>query len=289
MKYENYYEDIIKKRESCRNFSDKVVEPEKIEALKQYYEEEDRLLPGIKTELCFEDKTAVARMGASIGYNGFVIQAPQYLLLFSEDADHYLANSGFIAEGLCLKMTELGLVACWQTINYPDIAVTLLGKETSMKLTTVIAFGYRKGKPEEDVRVDIKSPSNVKFTKISSKAAPKIALSDLLYDKEYGQELTEDKLYDPLEEGLLAISMSQSFYNRQPYRVIVDDDIISLIGIPDDITPEGDKRLNYGIAMFNFYAVMKTYRKDAPMWSFDDPGRDLKLPEGCVYFAKCGI
>lgn len=289
MIYNNHYEEIIKKRESCRNFSDKVVEQEKIDALKQYFEEEDRLLPGIKTELCFEDSTTVARMGASIGYNGFVIKAPQYLLLYSEKADHYLMNAGFIAEGLSLKITDLGLFSCWQTINYPEIAMTLLGKETSLMLTAVIAFGYRKGKPEEDIRIDIKSPSNVNVTRVSSKAAPKIALSDLLYDKEYGMSYNEENLYEPLEDGVLAISWSQSFYNRQPYRVIVDDDIISLVGIPDEITRDGDRRLNYGIAMFNFYAVMKAYRSNAPMWSFEDPDRDLKLPEGVIYIAKCGI
>lgn len=289
MKYNHYYEDIIKKRESCRNFSDKVVEKEKIDALKSYYAQEDHLLPEVETELVFENQAAVARMGASIGYNGFVIKAPQYLLLFSDKADHYLANAGFIAEGLSLKMTELKLSSCWQTINYPDIAVTLLGRETTKALAVVIAFGYREGNPEEDVRIDIKSPSNVKVTRSGSKAAPKIDLSELLYYKEYGRDFSIDHLYDPLEDGLLAISRSQSFYNRQPYRVIVDDDIISLVGIPDELTREGDRRLNYGIAMFNFFAVMKAFRADAPMWSFDDPGRDLKLPEGYTYVAKCGI
>lgn len=289
MKYNHYYEDIIRKRESCRSFKDKAVEQEKIDALKNYYNEEDRLLPQIATELVFETPAAVARMGASIGYNGFVIKAPQYLLLFSDKADHYLANSGFIAEGLSLKMTEMGLASCWQTINYPDIAVTLLGRETDKALAVVIAFGYRQGRPEEDVRIDIKSPSNVKVTRSGSKAAPKIDLSELLYYKEYGREFPVDRLYDPLEDGLLAISRSQSFYNRQPYRVIVDDDIVSLIGIPDELTREGDRRLNYGIAMFNFFAVMKAFRSDAPLWSFDDPGRNLKLPKECTYVAKCGI
>ncbi len=55
----------------------------------------------------------------------------------------------------------------------------------------------------------------------------------------------------------LSIAVAQSFFNRQPYRVIVDDDIVSLIGHRRlELTITEDQLLNYGIAMFNFYAVL---------------------------------
>lgn len=50
-----------------------------------------------------------------------------------------------------------------------------------------------------------------------------------------------------------------------------------------------DKYLNYGIAMFNFYAVMESVRKNAPMWSFAVPDRELKLPDNAQFIAKCNI
>ena len=65
--------------------------------------------------------------------------------------------------------------------------------------------------------------------------------------------------------------------------------MISLIGLPDDMTSESDACLNYGIVMFNFYAVMDSVRTNAAKWSFEPAGRDLDLPDGCTYIAKCRI
>ena len=38
--------------------------------------------------------------------------------------------------------------------------------------------------------------------------------------------------------------------------------------------------------MFNFYAVLDSTRAGVKMWSFDEAGRDLKLPENAHYIAK---
>ena len=56
------------------------------------------------------------------------------------------------------------------------------------------------------------------------------------------------------------------------------------------MTSEADRLLNYGIVMFNFYAVMWAIRPSAPRWSFEPvTDRDLGLPEGVTYVAKCGL
>ena len=56
------------------------------------------------------------------------------------------------------------------------------------------------------------------------------------------------------------------------------------------MTSEADRLLNYGIVMFNFYAVMSAIRPSAPRWSFEPvTDRDLGLPEGVTYVAKCGL
>ena len=41
--------------------------------------------------------------------------------------------------------------------------------------------------------------------------------------------------------------------------------------------------------MFNFYAVLDSTRAGVKMWSFDEAGRDLKLPENAHYIAKIRI
>ena len=139
-----YYEDIVKKRNSCRGFADKKVEDSVLTELLEYYEEDESdLVDEIETELKFYIGTVWDELKKSVGYNGFCIKAPAYMVIYSEVADHYLENAGYIAQGLTLKMTELGLAACWQTINDADEAKRALGEDTDKVVACVVAFGYR--------------------------------------------------------------------------------------------------------------------------------------------------
>ena len=135
-----YYEEIVKNRQSCRSFEDISVEFEKIEAITDYHEDEESdLVDEIKTELKFYGSKAYGLLKDSVGYNGICIKAPQYAVLYSEKADHYLENAGYIIQGITLKMTELGLAACWLTINDADAAKAALGEvwrsDTERKIT----------------------------------------------------------------------------------------------------------------------------------------------------------
>ena len=263
-----YYEQIVKNRNSCRLFADKKVDDDVLDEIRAYYEDEESdLVDGIKTELKFYFGTVYDALKKSVGYNGYCIKAPAYMLLFSDEADHFLENAGYIAQGITLKMTELGLAACWMTINDAAATKAALDIDTDKTLACVVAFGYR-------------SPDN------DEKKAPKKSLDEITDGKKFGQDADTDFFYHDLEDGLRAIAHAQSFANKQPYKVIVDDDIISLVGLEDAETNEYDTHLNYGIVMFNFYAVMSAVRPNAAKWSFEAPDRDLGLP---AYVAKCRI
>ena len=179
MEYIKYYEEIVKRRHSCRNFTDMKIEDSVIDEVKLYYKECDSLIPSIETELVFFDGFVGERLGASVGYNGFIIKAPGYFAIFSDSEEHYLENSGFIAQGITLKLTQLNIAACWLTVNDAEFAKKALGINTDKKLAAVVAFGYRN-KEGDDLRLDIVSPSNVKMVKVGEKVAPKMSLSDLL-------------------------------------------------------------------------------------------------------------
>ena len=266
-----YYEQIVKNRHSCRHFSDRKVDDDVLNEILKYYEDEESdLVDEIDTDLKFFVGNVYEALSKSVGYNGYCIKAPAYMLLFSDDAEHYLENAGYIAQGITLKMTELGLAACWQTINDPAATVAALDIDTDKVLACVIAFGYRDPDNEE-------------------KPAPKKSLDDMTDGKKFGKDIDTVFFYSGLEDGLRAMAHAQSFLNKQPYRVIVDDDIISLIGLPDEETNYYDTHLNYGIVMFNFYAVMAAIRATPPKWSFDGPDRDLGLPADAVFVAKCNV
>ncbi|WP_077391379.1 nitroreductase family protein [Mobilibacterium timonense] len=288
MEYIEYFEEI-KKHQSCRDFTDKAVGTDELKQLQEYFHRCRRLIPELKLEMLVYNATAADKIGRAAGYNGFLIGAPNYLLLFSETGDHWLENAGFVGEALTLKLTQMGIDSCWMTINDGKAIRDNLVPEMEKELGVLIAFGY-KAKEEKLARLDIKSPSNVKMHKRTGPyAAPKIELSDLLYDKKWGKPVDVDLIYRDLKEPLLALGVSQSFFNRQPYRVILDDDIISLIAIPDEMTSEHDTKLGQGIAMFNFEAVLAAHRPTDTKWHFEAPDRDLGLPEDAEFVAWCAI
>ena len=267
-----YYDQIVKNRVSCRMFADKKVDDKVLGELFSYYEDEESVLvEGINTELKFYVGTVWNELKKSVGYNGVCIKAPAYMVIFSEVTDHYRENAGYIAQGLTLKMTELGLAACWLTINDAYGAKAALEADTDMVVACVVAFGYR-------------DPEN------NEKKVDKKSLDEMTDGFKYGQDIDTDLFYPELEDGLRAIAHAQSFANKQPYRIIVDHDQISLIGLPDEETNENDRRLNYGIVMFNFFAVMDAVRAQPPKWSFDPvTDRDLGLPADVKYIAKCKL
>ena len=264
-----YYEHIVSNRHSCRSFSKKKIGDDVLNSLIEYYNEEVVVLDDdIQTELKFYFGHVWEKIKGYVGYHGLCIKAPTYLVLYSDKENHYLENAGFIAQGLTLKMTELGLAACWQTVLDADAVKNALGEDTDMTVACVIAFGYKDPKSKE-------------------KPVPKKSLEDLVYGPKYGQETDTGLFYRELEDALRAAAKSQSLLNLQPYKLLVDTDQISLVGIPDEATTEEDKHLNYGILMFNFFSVLWATREAPYNWSFEPvTDRDLALPDDVTYVAK---
>lgn len=264
-----YYEEVIKKRHSCRGFLNKAVDDDVLYELRKEFDSGDiRLVDGIDVELKFYKGDVWDKLKDAAGYHGFCIKAPAYLVLFSDKADHYLENAGYIGQALTLELTERRVAACWQTLNDPEAVRSALYPETDKVAACVIALGYR-------------DPQN------NEKKAVKKTLAQIASAVKFGAPINNFKMYPQLEDALRAVTMAQSFLNKQPYNVIVDNDQVALVGLPDDVTEGDDIYLNYGIAMFNFYAVMFATRKGAAKWSFEPvTDRDLKLPADATYVAK---
>jgi hypothetical protein len=103
-----------------------------------------RWMTASQREFHIIDHEEAAKFESTVGYNGFMIHSPQYALLFSEKKDHYLENAAFIMQALTLKLTTLGLAACWLTINDADKAKAQIGISTDKTLAVVVGFRLQK-------------------------------------------------------------------------------------------------------------------------------------------------
>ena len=130
-----YYENIVKKRNSCRGFSNKKVPEDVLADVRNYYDnDESAIVEGIRTELKFYSADSYELLKQHVGYNGICIKAPGYFVLYSEKGDHFIENAGYIAQGLTLRMAEHGVATCWMTIVDAAAVKKALNEDNGMEV-----------------------------------------------------------------------------------------------------------------------------------------------------------
>ena len=112
------YRALIQNRKSVREFTDVQVEFRHLEELKQYYTGSvKRLIPELDTQLYFFGTDARAALEGAAGYSKFLVGAPQYMVLLSDQHPLQYLNAGYVMEDLILKLTDMGLDSCWLTFT----------------------------------------------------------------------------------------------------------------------------------------------------------------------------
>ncbi len=155
------FSSLLHTRQSQRRYSDKPVEPDKIEQLIEAV----RLAPSasnsqpwkliLVTERALKDQIAQATYSALVSFNKFVPQAPIIAVLVIErpkiitqiggrlkDRDFPLIDIGIAAEHFCLQAAELGLGTCM--LGWFDEATVqrLLKIPKDRRIGLLITLGY---------------------------------------------------------------------------------------------------------------------------------------------------
>ncbi len=262
------YMELIEKRCSIREFRNRELSEGQIREIKEYFGTSGRLEPDIGVELVVsagdEYKT---RLEGSAGYRGNAFGAPVYLTILSEKKDKYLLNAGYIAEGLILKLTDMGLESCWLTTNGSDnVKRALFIEDNEKEAVVVIACGYGKKEPSL-TRLDIHTPSNIRVKSRKGHIAPKIAQEDLVYYKTWGEPMEWNYIDPQLDRAFYAASLAPSFLNKQPYRYVYTDDLVILYRMKEDSeTSREDLYLDAGATMANFDLVYTAHRSPDKRW-----------------------
>ncbi len=263
------YSEKIEKRESVRTFEEKEVSEKKIAEIKAYFDEAMRLDPSIDVELQVFTGNAKNRLEGAAGYKGYALMAPAYLVILSEEKPHYLENAGYICEDMILKLVEMGLDNCWLSTGDAAATKRALLIESDKTVAALVAFGY--GKREGDIRIDIKTPSNVVTEARKGHAAEKIAESELVYQDKWKQPVNWESgaVYKQLDEALYAASLAPSYLNIQPYRFVLRENYVLLVLDEKAAIEEKEAMLDLGAVMLNFAAVYqeKTHHGS---WEFVD-------------------
>ena len=280
MVYMNYY-DLAVARKSVRSFGNKKI-PDKIrQEIEDYGKHCECLTPGTAVEWRFFDGDILEQLSGCAGYHGFMVEAPCYMVLLTEEKEHCLENAGFAGEDMVLKLVELGLGSCWITILDGEKLKEQLGIISDKQPAALIAYGYEK--PElGTLRIDIKSPSNIHLKQRSGLIAPKLYIEDAVYEGAWGQPSQIDlwPRNSNLYRALIAACCAPTALNRQPFRFIMDGHQIYLVILKDEMTTQENEGLNTGIVMHHFAMVMTRQSGLHGTWNLQPEKKDLGLPEG---------
>ena len=273
------YEALIEERQSLRSFEQKEVPAAALQEVERYFGETARILPELDLALHCAAGIGTGLEGIA-GYGGNAFHAPLYLMVLSEEKEGWLENAGFVSEQLLLKLTELGISACWLTLTDEAATKRALGIESDKKAAALLAVGYARAERAEK-RLDIDTPANVKVDTRAGHIAPKISEQALFYEERFGQEseFIEDQ-FDPfLDKALYAASLAPSFLNRQNYRYLQSGRTLYLLDAADAKTCEEDRCLSLGATMANFWLVYSKYNANAYRWELGGTAEpEMQLP-----------
>ncbi|MGN0362710.1 MAG: nitroreductase family protein [Bilifractor sp.] len=277
------YKRLIEDRQSVREYKKKSIPEDDLNEIRVFFRNASRLIDGIDTEIrIYTDPDMKNRLEGVVGYRGMAFGAPDYIVIFSEKKEHYLYNAGYLGEQLCLKMTDMEIEHCWLTVQDPAATKRALLTETDKEPVVILAAGY--GKPVSmKPRLDIETPSILKFRQREAHIAPKISQDDLVYEQTWGTPADWDEnAMDPLlDEAFYAASLAPSFLNRQPYRYILRDNNVILCVKQEEITSQTDTGLDVGATMFNFDIIYSQRNTQRGGWVLKTPEKAemLRVPE----------
>lgn len=275
------YSALIENRRSVREFTDQKVCPCKLTEIKEYYHKDAKRLNGdIKTALLVFAEDAKEKLEGAAGYEKFLIGAPNYLVLLSENHPQAALNAGYMMQDLSLKLSDMDLGSCWITFTDSQAVKNALAIDSKLEVAAILAFGHGKKAPMRP-RINILSMSNVDIKAKRRYMDPKKSVKDLAYLNVWGNRNgLEDYLGffgDALWESLYAASLSPSYLNRQAYAFLLGDGGVTLVSQPDLYNTEHDAALSLGIAMLHFDAVAENW-SGKPNWNFEP--KAVELPAG---------
>lgn len=197
----NLYEAILCRR-SIRKFTRDKISEKLLQQIKTFSMKATALNEQIGVEVEIIDNTQ-----RKIPVKGFgKLEAPYYLVFYSEEAKGYERNAGYIMEQIVLYMTEKGLGCCYWGSGKLGPA----GKNNK-KRVMAIAFGCADGKLYREASM-----------------AKRLPLSELCIFKE---EVSEQ-----IKTVLKAARLAPSALNSQPWRFIVYSDKIYIFSKKDLVT-----------------------------------------------------
>lgn len=285
------YKEIISEIKSVRLYKEDEVDVNLLKELKQYYEQGKRLVDDIELEVIRKQRDEVFnQLKDSAGYNNRMIEAPHYLIVLSEEKDHYLENAGYRVQDIMLKAWSLGIATCWISFEDGEEIKKKLNIKSEKKLAALVALGYEDAHNKVLYEnVSEYNPSKAEVKIVEDNTTERLGIRDIVFTKEWGEKADPDELVNyGLLEGFFYGVLAPSYKNRQPWRFIVDNGTVVLALKKDIYVTEYEEKIDTAIIMLYFNAIIESTLYDIT-WKFGKPEKDYGVPDDYKTVAYCVV
>ncbi len=281
------YKKLIVGRKSVRNYKKNTLKVEQIEELKSFFYDSKKLVKDIDTEIIFYDNKIFDKLNGKVGYRGFMIDAPAYALLLSEKKDFYRENIGYIGEHFILKAESLKIDSCWLIVEDSDLVKDILDIDSTREVVALIALGYDNNKTKMiNIPKIGANESKSKLARVEDNVSDRLAVEEIVYFKNWGQNADIDTLENrALLDAFHYAGLAPSAVNKQPWRFVLDDDIIVLTVKTDETDIN---KIDAGIIMLHFEVVADKTYVDIE-WKLEKADRNFNIPSDYVVIGYCKI
>lgn len=257
--------NFLQKRKSVRDFKNKEIARDDIEAIKNYIEEIEKETASVSFKFYENGSIIYDGLKGKAGYSGVMIESPSYIALMKNDeTKESCLNTGYYLEKLNTKIVNLDLDSCWITLDNVDETTksNLFGAD-GPKVDYVIALGHGVGK-----KLFTPETTSGRYT-----------MDKIVFKDEIGNAIFEDELETlGLLDIFATVRFAPSHKNCQAWRFVIKDHSIVLYM---EKTKEDSRSLvDMGVMMFYFEEMAKTIGRYGK-WSviLEDEDKYLKVAE----------
>ncbi len=280
---------LIEERKSCRDYQNKKLKREDINKVKDFiasYTLHD--YKDLDLAIEYDGDVIYDKLNGISGYNGIMVKAPQYIIIYSYKKDEEYRKAGFVGEKLIISMLGEDIDSCWIDVNDSDAAKRALGSHTEKDIVALIAFGYSNERTfiNKIFKTAKGSASDVKKKgyrdndfDVTVSSSDRNVTTDYIYVEKWGNEITPGELSRRgLDNVYHYIQYAPSHGNRQPWKFIIcPGEMVITIKKNENIVDRSEN-LEGGIAMFYLYVAMveSGYAGD---WNYSDSENNYDVPE----------
>lgn len=284
------FKSLIMNGKSVRDYKPVNVEASKLEEIESYISNSKKLVPSIDVEVrFFNGADAYKRLYGVAGYKGVMIEAPNYMVILSENKPNHIENAGYVGERAILKARDLGVDSCWVSYDDQEMVKKVLDIDSDKEVVCLIALGYANvtKKVESDYKVgDTYVDAKVGKVEMSS---GRIAIEDMVFIDKWGNNATADVLEErALFDAFSYTRMAPSALNKQPWRFIVDGGKVLLLIDNENYDGSYINKIDAGIVMLYFGLILDITLFDSK-WGFDEVKGDYNIPSNYKIVGYCNI